>query len=37
MITMFKSWNVYETPFKLNDDWYFIYASLIQDNSLTYW
>lgn len=34
MITMFKSWNVYETPFKLNDDWYFIYASLIQDNSL---
>tara|TARA_B110000208_G_C11780462_1_gene433637 strand:- start:39 stop:1286 length:1248 start_codon:yes stop_codon:yes gene_type:complete len=30
---MFKSWNIYQTPYHLNDDWYFIYGSLLKDKS----
>ena len=30
---MYKSWNIYQTPYHLNDDWYFIYGSLLKDKS----
>jgi len=30
---MYKSWNIYQTPYHLNDDWYFIYGSLLNDKS----
>ena len=33
ILKLYNSWNIYETPFKLNDDWYFIYGSLLVDNS----
>tara|TARA_B110000208_G_scaffold173183_1_gene216787 strand:+ start:640 stop:1845 length:1206 start_codon:yes stop_codon:yes gene_type:complete len=30
---MYKSWNKYETPYHENDDWYFIYGSLMKEKS----
>lgn len=33
ILKLYNSWKVFETPFKLNDDWYFIYGSLLIKNS----
>ena len=33
ILNLYNSWNVYETPYNLNDDWYFIYGCLLNDKS----
>ena len=33
ILKLYNSWKKYETPYHLNDDWYFIYGCLLNDKS----